>query len=470
MIKKILIGFCLFFSAVTWAQEGTASPYSFYGIGDVKFKGAVENRTMGGVSVFSDSIHVNLQNPASFSHLKFTTFTVGANYNNVNLKTESQSENATRTTIDYLVVAVPVSKKFGAALGLLPFSSVGYKIEDVNEDRAQPSSKYFGEGGVNRFFGGLAYKFNDNLSIGADVSYNFGNISTNSIEFIPDIQYGTRELNASRVNGVSYNFGAMYNRKITEKMTLFGSLAYSPESTLSIDNERNITTVLVTNDFSVIPQEEGITQESTSKLKLPSKFVFGAGIGEVRKWVIGAELTMQQSSNFGNRFNDIDNVEIIKIDNPTAGDYVITISHKNNLVTGVQNYSLIVTGISSNFAIVSTSESVELCSNQSATYTFNYKQTGAGTTSFTATGVPAGANVSISPTSLSANGNVTMTVSNLSSVIPGEYNISIVGNNGTETETRTKRLKIYSSSFEPTILSSPINAFNGTSTTVNLDW
>ena len=323
MIKKILIGFCLFFSAVIWAQEGTASPYSFYGIGDVKFKGAVENRTMGGVSVFSDSIHVNLQNPASFSHLKFTTFTVGANYNNVNLKTESQSENATRTTIDYLVVAVPVSKKFGAALGLLPFSSVGYKIEDVNEDRAQPSSKYFGEGGVNRFFGGLAYKFNDNLSIGADVSYNFGNISTNSIEFIPDIQYGTRELNASRVNGVSYNFGAMYNRKITEKMTLFGSLAYSPESTLSIDNERNITTVLVTNDFSVIPQEEGITQESTSKLKLPSKFVFGAGIGEVRKWVIGAELTMQQSSNFGNRFNDIDNVGYENSTKFSLGGYYI---------------------------------------------------------------------------------------------------------------------------------------------------
>ena len=323
MIKKIIISACLLISFASFAQEGTASPYSFYGIGDVKFKGAVENRTMGGVSVFSDSIHVNLQNPASFSHLKFTTFTVGANYNNVNLKTESQSENATRTTIDYLVVAVPVSKKFGAALGLLPFSSVGYKIEDVNEDRTQPSSKYFGEGGVNRFFGGLAYKFNDNLSIGADVSYNFGNISTNSIEFIPDIQYGTRELNASRVNGVSYNFGAMYNRKITEKMTLFGSLAYSPESTLSIDNERNITTVLVTNDFSVIPQEEGITQESTSKLKLPSKFVFGAGIGEVRKWVIGAELTMQQSSNFGNRFNDIDNVEYENSTKFSLGGYYI---------------------------------------------------------------------------------------------------------------------------------------------------
>jgi len=323
MIKKILIGFCLFLSAVTMAQEGTASPYSFYGIGDVKFKGAVENRSMGGVSVFSDSIHVNLQNPASFSHLKFTTFAVGANYNNVKLKTDAESEKATRTTIDYLVVAMPISKKFGAALGLLPFSSVGYKIENVNEDTSQPSSKYFGEGGVNRFFGGLGYKFNDNLSIGADINYNFGNISTNSVEFIPVIQYGTRELNTSRVNGVNFNFGAMYNRKVTEKLTLFGSLAYSPESSLNIDNERNITTVLVTTNFAVIPQEDGITQVSTSKLKLPSKYVFGAGIGEVRKWAVGTELTLQQSSNFGNRFNDIDNVEYENSTKFSLGGYYI---------------------------------------------------------------------------------------------------------------------------------------------------
>lgn len=323
MIKKILIGFCLFLSAVTWAQEGTASPYSFYGIGDVKFKGTVENRSMGGVSVFNDSIHVNLQNPASFSHLKFTTFTVGANYNDVKLKTDAESEKATRTTIDYLVVAMPISKKFGAALGLLPFSSVGYKIENVNEDSSQPSSKYFGEGGVNRFFGGLGYKFNDNLSIGADINYNFGNISTNSVEFIPVIQYGTRELNTSRVRGVNFNFGAMYNRKITEKLTLFGSLAYSPEGSLNIDNERNITTVLVTTNFAVIPQEDGITQVSTSKLKLPSKYVFGAGIGEVRKWAVGTELTLQQTSNFGNRFNDIDNVEYENSTKFSLGGYYI---------------------------------------------------------------------------------------------------------------------------------------------------
>ena len=168
--------------------------------------------------------------------------------------------------------------------------------------------------------------------------------------------------------------------------------------------------------------------------------------------------------------NNVDNVEVIKIDAPAAGNYVITVTHKGNLVNGGQNYSLVVTGIASNFTLIPTSDNLELCSDQTAIYTFNYKQTGAGTTNFSATGIPAGANVSISPTSLSADGTVTMTVSNLAAVIPGEYNIGIIGNNGTESETRTKVLKIYSSTFSPLVLVSPSNGFNGTATTVNLDW
>ena len=168
--------------------------------------------------------------------------------------------------------------------------------------------------------------------------------------------------------------------------------------------------------------------------------------------------------------NNVDNVELVRIDNPVAGDYVITITHKGNLVTGGQNYSLVVTGIASNFALVPTSDNIQLCSNQNAVYTFSYKQTGSGTTNFSATGLPTGANVSFSPTTLSANGNVTMTISNLSSVIPGDYTIGIVGNNGTESETRTRTLKIFSSTFEPLVQTSPANGFNGTSTIVNLDW
>ena len=168
--------------------------------------------------------------------------------------------------------------------------------------------------------------------------------------------------------------------------------------------------------------------------------------------------------------NNLDNVELVRIDSPAAGDYVITITHKGNLVTGGQNYSLVVTGISSSFGLISKSNDVVLCSTANASYTFDYKQSGAGTTNFTATGVPAGATVSFTPASLSANGTVTMNVTNLGSVTPGLYDIGIVGNNGTETETRIKSLRVFSSTFTPITLTSPLNGFNGTPTSINLDW
>ena len=66
MIKRIVLVFFGFtFKAL--AQEGTASPYSYYGIGSVKFKGTIENRSMGGLSIYNDSIHVNLKNPSAYT-------------------------------------------------------------------------------------------------------------------------------------------------------------------------------------------------------------------------------------------------------------------------------------------------------------------------------------------------------------------------------------------------------------------
>jgi hypothetical protein len=47
----------LLLSLVSFAQEGTSSPYSYYGIGDIRFKGTVENRSMAGIAVEQDSIH-----------------------------------------------------------------------------------------------------------------------------------------------------------------------------------------------------------------------------------------------------------------------------------------------------------------------------------------------------------------------------------------------------------------------------
>ena len=93
MIKKIIVSICLLFSFAIFAQEGTSSPYSFYGIGDVKFKGTAENRAMGGLTIYSDSIHLNFQNPGSYSNLKLTTFSLGGTYLTTDLSTNKQRQD-----------------------------------------------------------------------------------------------------------------------------------------------------------------------------------------------------------------------------------------------------------------------------------------------------------------------------------------------------------------------------------------
>ncbi|MGV3697634.1 S8 family serine peptidase [Flavobacterium sp.] len=170
--------------------------------------------------------------------------------------------------------------------------------------------------------------------------------------------------------------------------------------------------------------------------------------------------------------NAVDNVELVKIDAPAAGQYTITITHKGTLVTGSQKYSLVITGLSSAFAINSTSDNLTVCSNENATYTFNYVQspTSSGTTTFSAVDLPNGAVASFSPTSLNANGTVTMTITGLSNVTPNEYFIGIKGTSSSDTETRYKSLRVFSSTFVPVVLQSPANNQQALSTTTNLTW
>ena len=45
-----------------------------------------------------------------------------------------------------------------------------------------------------------------------------------------------------------------------------------------------------------------------TNLTVPSKLAVGFGVGQNKKWMLGTEITFQKTSNMGNRFNDINNV------------------------------------------------------------------------------------------------------------------------------------------------------------------
>ncbi len=321
MIKKLLIPLFLLFSIISFAQQGTASPYSYYGIGDVRFKGTNENRSMGGVSIFSDSIHMNLQNPASYSNLKLTSFSVGGTFSSGNLKSDEGTNKTQRTTLDYFAVGLPLGK-FGASFGLIPYSSVGYKIKTTDLVN-QSINRFNGDGGVNKAFLGFGYEISKGLSIGLDASYNFGKISTSSINYIAAAEYGTQEMNVSDLSGFNVKIGAMFNRKITKKLDIFSGITYVPESKLNSNTVRNTHTIVYNGDLAPTTVDSYDAQNSSTSIVMPSHFTFGVGIGQIRKWVVGTEITVQKPSDFGSRYSSMSNVSFERATKYSVGGYYI---------------------------------------------------------------------------------------------------------------------------------------------------
>ena len=313
MIKKLIVSLCLLFSFALFAQEGTSSPYSFYGIGDIKFKGAIDTRSMGGISVLPDSIHLNIQNPAHLASLRLTSFAIGGTYGTTKSKTETQESKARRTAFDYLAIGIPVGK-LGISFGLIPYSSVGYKIQrnnfeiNGNDTTRVDYTQYKGIGGINKVFFGLGYQLTKKINIGADIQYNFGTIQTSNLlyQVFPLVQYGSRENNKSEFRGVNFDLGIAYQTKVGKKHSFFSSLTFTPESQLSVSNTRNIELVEILSTSFIQPIESINVPVTDTKIKLPSKLSFGSGFGQLRNWMIGGEITLINSSVLSNRFNDID--------------------------------------------------------------------------------------------------------------------------------------------------------------------
>ena len=208
MINKILIAIVLLTSVGLSAQNGTASPYSYFGLGDIRTVGTVDNQMMGGISMYADSIHINLKNPAAYSKLAITTYSAGISKKQFSFRSADDKQSTSVTNLDYLAIGVPLSDKFGLGFGLMPYTSVGYNfnISNTNPDDSVILNEYTGDGGLNRVYLSVGYEFSDVLSVGATLNYNFGTINNSRVQSSSDAQYGTLDRRESQIQGYDFNY------------------------------------------------------------------------------------------------------------------------------------------------------------------------------------------------------------------------------------------------------------------------
>ena len=321
MIKKIVIAIMCIAATGLYAQNGSVSPYSYFGIGELQSKGTMENQMMGGIGMFADSIHINLKNPAALSKLGVqfgedfgnTTYTFGLSHKRLSFKNNIESQSNSVTNLEYLAVAMAIKKGFGIGFGLMPYSSVGYSLvsESINDNGASVSNIFEGDGGLNKVYIAAGYEFIKNLSVGVTANFNFGTLDYDRVQSLENVQFGTFDKRTSKVNGMDFNYALNYNPTVNDKYNIFASVRVNTQANLTSKNEKEIGSLSTTTgqNIEVINIDLDALNLRNTELKIPTTTTLGLGFGEHRKWFLGAEYSLQGLSSFSNEFIDVENLE-----------------------------------------------------------------------------------------------------------------------------------------------------------------
>jgi len=199
LYRKLLCAALMFVCvASAFAQSGTNSPYSQYGLGQLSEQTSGFNRGMNGLGLgFREHNQVNFINPASYSSMDSLSFIFDAGLSGqiTNFKENGNKVNANNADFEYVVAGFRAFKHVGVSFGIVPFTNVGYSysVQDyLNSDRSTYyTNTYSGSGGIHQVYVGAGWEFLKGLSIGANVSYVWGDIERSVVNSYSDAWVNT---------------------------------------------------------------------------------------------------------------------------------------------------------------------------------------------------------------------------------------------------------------------------------------
>lgn len=280
------------------AQSSTNSPYTRYGLGELSDQAFAHNAAMGGIGyALRSSEQINVMNPASYSAVDSLSFMfdIGMGLKSSNYQENGYKTNAKNASFDYLAMQFRLHPRVGFAVGFTPYSNVGYKFSrtsDIeNSDDVTLTNTFYGDGGLQQIFGGIGFKILDNLSIGANVGYLYGEIDYQTLATFSNGGDQTTTYNNISINSYIANFGLQYTQKLskTDKVTL--GLVYGLGHDLKSTETKGIQ---VTDGSSYSELTEKTIKDSYG---IPSTFGAGLTWQHKQNLTVGADYTLQQFEN-----------------------------------------------------------------------------------------------------------------------------------------------------------------------------
>lgn len=301
--RKAFIAILLVFLTLpnVWGQNGSNSPLTRYGFGQLADQSLGGNKAMGGIGIgWRSNIQINATNPASYSAVDSLSFLfdVGFTMQNTNFSDGKTKLNAKNSSFDYLAMQFRLVKGMGMTLGFLPYSNVGYSFLSTEKLPAQSewddpvivNHTYNGTGGLHQAFIGVGYELLPNLSIGTNVSYLFGNFTHKvSATFSDANSYPLARNYYAEISDLKFDFGTQYtwalNKKNLVTLGAIYSLGKDLHATSSYISQQKLNgSVVITDSVTHIKDA----------FQLPHSFGVGATYEYDERITIGADFLLQK--------------------------------------------------------------------------------------------------------------------------------------------------------------------------------
>ena len=301
-ITGLILLICLT-SIYAWGQNGVNSPLTRYGFGQLSDQALGGNKSIGGIGIgLRNNTQINAINPASYSAITAYTFLfeAGVSLQNANFSNGNVKLNAKNSSFDYLAMQFRLFKNMGMTIGFLPYSNVGYNFsstsklesESIWDDPTMVTRSYVGDGGLHQAFMGVGYEILPNFSIGANLSYMFGNFSHKiSANFDDGNIFARSRTYYAEVSDIKLDFGTQYTLKFNPKNQATIGATYSLGKDLHAINSYISDKKL--NGSSVI--SDSVTHISNA-FQLPHAYGVGATYTYDDRLIIGADFLLQKFS------------------------------------------------------------------------------------------------------------------------------------------------------------------------------
>jgi len=315
------------------AQSNTSSPYSQYGLGELRGEHLPQLRSLGGISTgirgLGSYFNINSSNPASYSGIRLMTIDIGVYGNLSTQERDNVKQNTSDFSLGYLSFAVPVTAKSALSFGLLPYSDLGYRYSSPSTiNNIEVNNVYSGEGGLSKAYFGYGIQLGKKFSIGANAGYLFGKLdNSQEVQFPVNTGALNSKIENSRViNGFAFDYGIQYFTNIGDDYGLV--IGYAGNAGQSIHSKE--TEVAIRTFGNASATEENIAldtinliQGSLMDVTMPIEHKLGFSLSKRNKWLVGADFHYGQWSDFkeGNLASNLEDSYGVAIGGNITPDY-----------------------------------------------------------------------------------------------------------------------------------------------------